>query len=105
MVGIKKIKASVDCAPNMDSDMSTRATTNLNRKKLEHSSLHHSIPFVPRLVFPIHSSRKLRHFIHGGSKVCFEARFKVAKIYPLPLLFLYAGYFQFHFYPRRKVSM
>ncbi|GBN67973.1 hypothetical protein AVEN_262664-1 [Araneus ventricosus] len=31
--------------------------------------------------FSIHSSRKMKHIIHGGSKVCFQTRFKVAENY------------------------
>ncbi|GBN75197.1 hypothetical protein AVEN_264653-1 [Araneus ventricosus] len=66
----------------------------------------YSIPFVPRLgFFPIHSSRKMRHVIHGGSKVCFETRFKVAEFYPPTFVFPYARDFELHLYPRREISM
>ncbi|GBN76679.1 hypothetical protein AVEN_8964-1 [Araneus ventricosus] len=68
-----------------------------------HSSVLHSIPFVPGLFFSIHSSRKMGHAIHGCSKMRFQTRLKAAEFYPL--LYPYTEDFEFHFYPRREVSM
>ncbi|GBM34741.1 hypothetical protein AVEN_208901-1 [Araneus ventricosus] len=78
----------------------------ISPSQARHSSALHSIPFAPRLVFfPIHSSRKMRHVVHGGSEVCFETRLKVAEFYPLTSSSPYAGDFEFHFYLRRDVSI
>ncbi|GBN90242.1 hypothetical protein AVEN_41542-1 [Araneus ventricosus] len=63
----------------------------------------YSIPFhwSQDWVFSIRSSRKMRHVIHGGSKVCFETRFEVAEFYPSPPLPL-RGRFRVSFLPSKR---
>ncbi|GBM29899.1 hypothetical protein AVEN_246459-1 [Araneus ventricosus] len=61
-----------------------------------------SFHFPQDWFFPIHSSPKMRHVIHGGSKVCFETSFKVVEFYlpypPLPL----RGRFRVSFLPSTR---